>query len=107
MNFSAIIPYAIKCGLNLEEFIPRSNGKLKRDYLFIDDWINILESLVIKSYDDKKIFGELFNFGTNKPLDVISVVTKIYENLNNLKNKKQNLIRNKSDIIEIKRNCLK
>ena len=85
MNFSAIIPYSIKCGLNLEEFIPRSNGKLKRDYLFIEDWINILESLVIKSYEDKKILGELFNFGTNKPLDVISVVTKIYKNLNNSK----------------------
>ena len=40
MNFSAIIPYTIKCLHKKEKFIARSDGTMLRDYLFIDDWIN-------------------------------------------------------------------
>ncbi len=70
MNFSAIIPYTIKCLLRGEKFIARSDGSLLRDYLFIDDWIKSLEEIASKSFVDSKILGNLYNFGNNTPKSV-------------------------------------
>ncbi|MDC0192544.1 GDP-mannose 4,6-dehydratase [Alphaproteobacteria bacterium] len=74
MNFSAIIPYTIECLLKKEKFIARSDGSMLRDYLFIDDWIQSLESIVTESYKNKKLFGNLYNFGTNKPYSTKEIV---------------------------------
>ena len=38
LNFSALIPDCILALLDIRDFIPRSNGKNKRDYLFVDDF---------------------------------------------------------------------
>ena len=77
LNFSALIPYTIKVLNENKEFIPRSNGMQERDYLFIDDWIYYLEKLTSVSYN-KNIFGNLYNFGNNDPINSKNIVKEIY-----------------------------
>ena len=41
LNFTALIPDCILGNLSLRKFIPRSNGKNKRDFLFVNDVCNL------------------------------------------------------------------
>lgn len=91
LNFSALIPYTIKVLNENKEFIPRSNGLQERDYLFIDDWIYYLEKLTSVSFN-KNIFGNLYNFGNNDPINSKDIVKEIYRifrkrNFNVIENK--------------------
>ena len=52
--------------LNKNKFIPRSNGKLTRDYLYIEDWIKTLLLIAEKNFK-KPLFGEIFNFNFSTP----------------------------------------
>jgi CDP-glucose 4,6-dehydratase len=76
LNFSRIIPDAIRCILQGREFIIRSDGTLKRDYMYIDDAVSAYLILAEK-IKDTKVRGEAFNFGTNKPVSVISLFNLI------------------------------
>ena len=82
MNFSAIIPYTIRCLLKNEKFIARSDGTMLRDYFFISDWINSLESIPYIVFNNKKVLGNLYNFGTNKPISTKEIVNKICKIIN-------------------------
>lgn len=86
LNFSALIPDAIKCALGYNEFIPRSDGKNIRDFLFVNDvaglYTTIAESLYKNAYNLK---GEVFNAGTNDGKTVKYVVKQIYSIINNKK----------------------
>jgi len=55
----------------------RSNGKLKRDYIYIDDAINglILASASILKKEIKS--GEVINFGSDKPYSVLEIVDQL------------------------------
>ena len=61
LNFSALIPDAIRSALGYSKFIPRGNGSMMRDFLFIEDvvdlYIRIAESL---SKDKGNISGQIF-----------------------------------------------
>lgn len=103
MNFSAIIPYTIKCLHKKEKFIARSDGTMLRDYLFIDDWIKSLENIVLVSYTNKKLFGNLYNFGTNKPFSTKQIVNILCDlmdsNKKNEINKSFKKIKNSNEIL--------
>ena len=91
LNFSRIIPGAIKCGLLNETLEIRSDGKFIRDYIFMDDVVE--GNMKIAEFIDKTK-GEAFNLSTNNRLSVIEVVQKIskimgkidYKILNQAKN---------------------
>ena len=91
LNFSALIPDAIRSALGLSTFIPRSNGKSKRDFLYVKDvahlYCTIAENL---SKDKLHLKGQIFNAGTNKEKSVREVVEKIYS-----------LVENKIDLKQI------
>ncbi len=96
LNFSALIPDCILAILNIKKFIPRSNGKNKRDYLFVDDVCDLYLCLGYNLYKDRSLSGEVFNAGTGKGYSVNEIVKtlckisnnkKLYENI---KNKFQN-----------------
>ena len=72
LNFSALVPNLIRSIITNSIFIPRSNGKLTRDYLYIDDWVKTLIHISEKNYY-KKFEGDIFNFGTNDPKSVIEI----------------------------------
>ena len=84
LNFSALIPDVIKCGLRNEEFLPRGNGNSKRDFLYVKDvaelYCIIAESL---SRDKSHLKGEIYNAGTNEEKSVREVVENIFKILKN------------------------
>ncbi|SVB39907.1 uncharacterized protein METZ01_LOCUS192761 [marine metagenome] len=86
LNFSALIPDAIRCALGYDNFLPRSNGNSIRDFLFVEDvselYCDIAKAL---SNNSKTLKGQVFNAGTNNGKTVKYIIEKIYNKLNNKK----------------------
>ena len=76
-NFSRIIPDTMRSILLNKNPVIRSDGTPLRDYIFIEDVINAYLLLARKLYEGKIPAGEAFNFGTGKPISVLSLVNKI------------------------------
>lgn len=83
LNFSALFPDIIRSALGYSVFEPRGNGTQQRDYLYIDDvvelYLNIGKSL---SNSSSELAGEIFNAGTGKPISVKDAVNAVHEQLN-------------------------
>jgi CDP-glucose 4,6-dehydratase len=83
LNFSALFPDIIRSALGYSVFEPRGNGAQQRDYLYIDDvvelYLNIGESL---SNSSSELAGEIFNAGTGKPISVKDAINAVHEQLN-------------------------
>jgi len=82
LNFSALIPDVVRAALGYGEFIPRSNGLHIRDYIFVDDVVDLYMLFAEKLFHNKNLRGEIFNAGTNRPKKVKEIVEKIYAILN-------------------------
>jgi len=76
LNFNRIVPGTIRSVLNKEQPIIRSNGKMIRDYFYIEDGVEAYLTLA-KHMEDKTIHGEAFNFSNEEPLTVLEIVNKI------------------------------
>ena len=77
LNFSALIPDCILALLDIREFIPRSNGKNKRDYLFVDDVCELYQCLGYNLYRNNKLSGQIFNAGTGRGFTVDAIIKSI------------------------------
>ena len=77
LNFTALIPDCILALLKLKKFTPRSNGKNKRDFLFVRDVCDLYMCLSYNLYKDKNLSGEIFNAGTKQGYSVDNVVKKL------------------------------
>ena len=106
LNFSAIIPDAIKSSLGYSKFIPRSDGSMIRDFIFVEDvadlYVRIAEAI---SNNADSLRGEVFNAGTNKPISVRDLLEKVYALVGNEKDFSEliTLMENKKTTGEI--NC--
>jgi CDP-glucose 4,6-dehydratase len=79
LNFSALIPDAIRSALGYSQFIPRSDGSLERDFMFVDDVVRLYLIMGKElSVNPDKYSGQVFNAGTNTIHNVLSVLEKIY-----------------------------
>tara|TARA_B100002051_G_C16673583_1_gene605871 strand:+ start:383 stop:1390 length:1008 start_codon:yes stop_codon:yes gene_type:complete len=78
LNFSTIFPDAIRCIIKNKKFIPRSDGKDFRDFIFIKDIVDVYLLLARKLYFKPSLSGEVFNAGNNKPITVKNLLQKIY-----------------------------
>lgn len=76
-NFSRIIPDTIRSAILGENPIIHSDGTPLRDYIYIDDVVDAYLILTKKLYNGNIKPGEAFNFGTGKPINVLSLVNKI------------------------------
>lgn len=76
LNFSRLVPDAIRCALKRKRFIIRSDGKYKRDYMYVKDAVTSYLILAENLYR-KDAKGEAFNFGTGKPISVLGLFEKI------------------------------
>ncbi|MFH2020863.1 MAG: GDP-mannose 4,6-dehydratase [archaeon] len=74
LNFSRIIPAAIKAGLFDETLEIRSDGKFVRDYIFMDDVVS--GNIKIAENIDKSR-GEALNLSTNNRLSVSEAVDEV------------------------------
>lgn len=76
LNFSRLIPDAIRCILQGNEFVIRSDGTPERDYMYIEDAIEAYITLA-EQIEKKEVKGKAFNFGTGKPISVINLFKEI------------------------------
>ena len=76
LNWDRIVPGTIRSLTRGERPIVRSDGTLRRDYLFVDDavtgYLTLGEALL-----EGRECGEAFNFGTGDPIAVLDVVRAV------------------------------
>lgn len=73
LNWSRIIPGTIRCLRSGQSPEIRSNGLFTRDYIYVEDVVEAYLTLA-KEIDRKEIQGNGFNFGPNRPYNVIDIV---------------------------------
>lgn len=83
LNWSRIIPGTIRATLENQPVRLRSDGTMKRDYLFVEDAVNAFLELSASS-DQESIQGEAFNFSPEKPYTVLEVVKSVLQVMNRL-----------------------
>ena len=81
LNFNRLIPGTIKSALNNEPPLIRSDGMFIRDYFYIEDAVKAYLTLA-EHMLEAPIVGQDFNFGTETPLSVVELVTRILESMN-------------------------
>ena len=86
LNFSALLPDAIRSALGYTTFIPRGSGEQIRDFIYVDDVAELYTVIGAElAIDPSKYVGEVFNAGTNSPISVKSVIEEIYNAVSNEK----------------------
>jgi|TARA_Y100000294_G_scaffold177931_1_gene205715 CDP-glucose 4,6-dehydratase len=79
LNFTALIPDSIKSCILNKKFVIRGNGESIRDYIYINDIVDVYKLLSEKLYiNPKKYSGEIFNAGTNTPHKTKEILKKIF-----------------------------
>jgi len=76
MNFSRLIPDAIRCLLTGKRFEIRSDGTPQRDYLYVQDVVDaylVLAEQMLR----REILGQAFNFGSGHPVSVLDLYQRI------------------------------
>ena len=77
LNFTALIPDCILANFGYRKFIPRGNGKNKRDFLYVEDVCDLYLCLAYHLYNNKNLSGEVFNAGTGKGFEVDDIIKNI------------------------------
>lgn len=72
INFSRIVPGIIEAATKNKKLLIRSDGKMIREYTYIEDIVDGC----IKLANHNKNFGEAFNFGSKNVFSVLDVVKK-------------------------------
>ena len=86
LNFSRLVPGAIGCGLTNETLKLRSNGEIRRDYLYVHDAIDGYAALA-EGLGQGAHAGETFNFGAGSAhsvLDLCQLIAKLTGSSGNL-----------------------
>ncbi len=76
LNWNRIVPGTIKSLLRGERPVLRSDGKMLRDYIFVDDVVDAYLALASRAHEDG-IRGEAFNFSVGGGITVLEIVEKI------------------------------
>ncbi len=76
LNFNRIVPGTIRSLHQGERPIVRSDGTLRRDYVYIKEAVSAYVTLAEHMLNGKSI-GECYNFSTNHPLRVIEIIEEI------------------------------
>lgn len=83
INFSAIVPDAIRSALKYSTFVPRSDGSMIRDFLYIDDVCRLYLMMGEELAKNQCIRGEIFNAGPNDPVSVRQILEIIFSLVKN------------------------
>ncbi len=78
-NMDRLIPGTIVKALNGKPIELRTSGKLRRDYLFVDDVSNAYYKLILFMQKNKKRRIFIYNLGSKFNLNSLEVVKKIYQ----------------------------
>ena len=113
VNWQRIIPGTLNSLIKSKKPILRSNGKFKRDYLYIDDVIDGYMRLGQQMGINKTISGIAFNFGSGKPitvLNLVKIILKFFDKQSSflvIKNKAKNEITDQYSGYELANKILK
>ncbi len=81
LNWSRIVPYTIRCLLNGQQPVIRSDGQFVRDYIYVKDVVSCYMKAA-EQLSGKGVQGEAFNFGLEHPVTVLEVVSTITRLMN-------------------------
>ena len=76
LNFNRIVPGTIRSTLMGQRQVIRGSGKFVRDYIYVLDIVHAYLMLAEKM-EDRRIWGEAFNFSTGNHLTVLEIVHEI------------------------------
>jgi CDP-glucose 4,6-dehydratase len=76
LNWNRIVPGTIRSTLLNERPIVRSDGTMKRDYIYVKDIVNAY-LLMAQAMQDGAHTGAVFNFGVDAPITVLEMVQAI------------------------------
>ncbi len=82
LNFNRIIPGTIRSVLRHENPVIRSDGKLVRDYIYVEDGVAAYLSLAQQLAERPQLAGRAFNFSDEKPMSVTAIATAVLEAMN-------------------------
>jgi CDP-glucose 4,6-dehydratase len=77
LNFTRLIPGAIRAALNNETFVIRGSGAATHDYLYVEDAIGGCLLLAEQMAVDPHLCGQAFNFGLERETSVFEIVETI------------------------------
>jgi CDP-glucose 4,6-dehydratase len=78
LNWSRIIPDAIRCCLSGRQLEIRSDGTFVRDYIYVKD-VTTAYMRLAESLEDPRVKGRAFNFSPWQPLSVLELVEQIQQ----------------------------
>ncbi len=78
VNFSRLVPGAVKALLAGERPAIRSNGLMERDFLYAEDAVTAYLA-VAQSLDRAELHGRAWNAGIGRPVTVLEVVERLIE----------------------------
>lgn len=78
LNWNRIVPGTMRSVLRGERPLLRSDGTMKRDYIFIKDVIRGF-LLAAENMHQPDVAGGAFNFGSNNPVSVLEMVNTIIQ----------------------------
>ena len=81
LNWSRIVPYTIRCFLNQQRPIIRSDGQYVRDYIYVKD-VSRCYMKTAENLSSKKVQGQAFNFSLERPVTVLDIVKAIQQLMN-------------------------
>jgi CDP-glucose 4,6-dehydratase len=76
-NFTRLIPGVVRSIMQGEAPTLRSNGRFSRDFLHIDDAVDVQLLLAQRLSDDPTLYGEAFNFSYGERIEVLDIVHRI------------------------------
>jgi len=76
LNFSRIIPGAIRSALNNQDPVIRGDGSSLRDFIYIADIVNAY-LILAESLHKENVGGEAFNFSSGRPVSILELVKMI------------------------------
>lgn len=79
LNWSRIVPGTVRSVLKGERPLIRSNGRLIRDYIYVEDAVDAYMTLVEKLAERPDLAGRGFNFSTETPISVRDLVDRIID----------------------------
>lgn len=74
LNWNRIVPGTMRSILMNERPIIRSDGSLRRDYIYVEDAAIAYMMLAERAVEDRSIHGEAFNFSNEDPKTVLEMV---------------------------------
>ena len=77
LNFNRLVPGTIRSALRGHRPTVRSDGTMRRDYVYVEDAADAYLLLAERAAGDVAVHGEAFNFSNHEPVTVLEVVERI------------------------------